>query len=129
MIRVVSKDKDLEQLLSDRVSMFDIHTDATVDVATLKASKGLTPAQTVEALALMGDSVDNVPGVPGIGPKTRRQAHPGIRLDRQPARQSRQGQGQDRENLEAAKDILSLSRKLVQLNATWKFPSAWTRRR
>ena len=69
-VRVVSKDKDLEQLLNDRVTMFDIHTDTTIDAAALKANKGITPAQVIDMLTLMGDSVDNVPGVEGVGPKT-----------------------------------------------------------
>ena len=69
-IRIISKDKDLEQLLGDRVTMFDIHTDKTIDVASLWTDKGITPAQVIDMLVLMGDTVDNVPGVEGIGPKT-----------------------------------------------------------
>src|SRR5947199_387961 len=72
-IRIVSKDKDLEQLLGERVAMFDIHTDTTLDVNWLKEAKGITPEQVVDVLALMGDTVDNVPGVEGIGPKTAAQ--------------------------------------------------------
>src|SRR5690606_9094466 len=66
-VRIVSRDKDLEQLLGERVTMYDIHKDEEIDVETLKATKGITPEQVVDVLALMGDSVDNVPGVPGIG--------------------------------------------------------------
>src|SRR3954454_6602145 len=51
-IRIVSKDKDLEQLLGDRVTMFDIHTDTTIDVAWLLENKGITPAQVIDVLAL-----------------------------------------------------------------------------
>lgn len=73
-LRIISKDKDLKQLLCDRpagsVELFDIHTDTVIDVAALKADLGLTPAQVIDMLALMGDTVDNVPGVPGVGPKT-----------------------------------------------------------
>lgn len=68
--RIVSKDKDLEQLLCDRVTMFDIHTDTTIDVKWLQENRGITPEQVVDVLALMGDNVDNIPGVEGIGPKT-----------------------------------------------------------
>ena len=69
-IRIVSKDKDLEQLICDRVSLFDIHTDTLIDAPALLANKGITPEQVIDVLALMGDNVDNVPGVEGIGPKT-----------------------------------------------------------
>jgi len=72
-IRIASKDKDLEQLLCDRVSMFDIQTDTLTDVAALLTHKGITPAQVVDVLTLMGDTVDNVPGVAGIGLKTAAQ--------------------------------------------------------
>jgi len=116
-IRIVSKDKDLEQLLGDRVSMFDIHTDTTIDVAGLKASKGVTPEQVVDLLALTGDTVDNVRGVEGIGPKTAAQllqefgSIDGIyaNLDKI--------QGKKRENLEKAKEYLPVSRQLVTLHA------------
>src|SRR6478609_9055195 len=47
-IRIVSKDKDLEQLLGDRVTLFDIHTDTTIDVAALWEGKGITPAQVID---------------------------------------------------------------------------------
>jgi len=69
-IFLVSRDKDLEQLLSDRVRLYDAHKDEVIGPAELKAQKGLAPEQVVDALALMGDVTDNVPGVPGIGPKT-----------------------------------------------------------
>ncbi|MFT3685655.1 MAG: 5'-3' exonuclease H3TH domain-containing protein [Phycisphaerales bacterium] len=73
-LRIISKDKDLKQLLDDRdqhrVELYDIHTDLVIDPAALMADTGLTPGQIVDMLALMGDTVDNVPGVPGVGPKT-----------------------------------------------------------
>ena len=72
-IRIASKDKDLEQLLCKRVSIFDIQTDTLTDEAALLAHKGITPAQVVDVLTLMGDTVDNVPGVAGIGMKTAAQ--------------------------------------------------------
>jgi DNA polymerase-1 len=114
-IRIVSKDKDLEQLLGDRVAMFDIHTDTTIDVPTLLANKGVTPEQVIDVLALTGDTVDNVPGVPGIGPKTAVQliqefgSIDGILANLDKIK------GKKRENLEAAAAHLPLSRALVTL--------------
>jgi len=70
-IRIVSKDKDLQQLLeSGRVELRDVHTAETIDENALMEKWGLTPVQVVDMLALAGDTVDNVPGVPGVGPKT-----------------------------------------------------------
>lgn len=73
-IRIISKDKDLKQLLRKHngagVELYDIHTDEVFTQETLKADTGLTPAQVIDMLALMGDNVDNVPGVEGVGPKT-----------------------------------------------------------
>jgi DNA polymerase-1 len=121
-VRIVSKDKDLEQLLGDRVTLFDVHTDTTVDVASLLANKGVTPAQVVDTLALMGDAVDNVPGVAGIGPKTAAQlisefgSLEGIlaHLD--------EIKGKRREALEQARAHLPLSRTLVTLKGDADFP-------
>ncbi len=69
-IRIVSKDKDLKQLLSDRVELFDIHNDEAITAQTLMAELGITPAQVKDLLVLMGDNADNVPGVVGVGEKT-----------------------------------------------------------
>jgi DNA polymerase-1 len=121
-IRLVSKDKDLEQLLGDRVTMFDIHTDTIIDVAWLKENKGITPEQVVDLLALTGDTVDNIPGVDGIGPKTAAQliqefgSMDGIlaHLD--------QIKGKRRENIEKARDRLPLNRHLVTLKRNAGIP-------
>ncbi len=66
----VSRDKDLDQLLSPSVSMYDPNKDELLTHDRLSAVKGWTPAQAIDAQTLIGDTVDNVPGVPGIGPKT-----------------------------------------------------------
>lgn len=67
---LVSRDKDLDQLLSEKVSLFDPVKNAVVDPLTLMAEKGFTPRQAVEVQTLAGDNVDNVPGVQGVGVKT-----------------------------------------------------------
>jgi len=69
-IYLVSKDKDLEQLLNDRVNLFDVSKSEVIDPDALLEKKGFTPEQAVEIQTLTGDSTDNIPGVPGIGPKT-----------------------------------------------------------
>jgi DNA polymerase-1 len=69
-IRIASRDKDLAQLVDERTRLYDIHTGETLGVEELFERKGVGPHQVVDILALMGDTSDNIPGVPGIGPKT-----------------------------------------------------------
>ena len=114
-VRLVSKDKDLEQLLSDRAALFDIHTDATLDVAGLAAAKGITPEQVIDYLALIGDSVDNVPGVEGIGPKTASQLLQQYGTIDGIYAHIEEIKGKRRENLEKARGHIELSRRLVTL--------------
>jgi len=69
-IYLVSRDKDLEQLITDRVRLLDTKNDRILDAAALQAEKGYSPEQVVDVQTLVGDSTDNVPGVLGIGIKT-----------------------------------------------------------
>lgn len=115
-VRLVSKDKDLQQLLEPgRVEMFDVHTDELIDADRLREIKGITPAQVVDMLTLMGDTVDNVPGVEGIGPKTAAQliAQWGT-LDELLAHAD-EIKGKRGEKLREAAPRLPLSRELVTL--------------
>ncbi|MBL8886302.1 MAG: DNA polymerase I, partial [Phycisphaerales bacterium] len=57
-------------LLAANVELFDVHTDLKIGVEELKADMGLDPSQIIDYLTLMGDTVDNVPGVEGVGEKT-----------------------------------------------------------
>jgi DNA polymerase-1 len=66
---IVSSDKDLMQLLGPSVSMLDPMKNTPIGLAEVEAKFGVTPDKVIEVQALIGDSVDNVPGVPGIGPK------------------------------------------------------------
>ncbi len=69
---IASADKDFMQLVSDRVGLLNPNdkTEAVWTQAQVREKTGVEPVQVVEWLSLMGDSVDNIPGVPGVGPKT-----------------------------------------------------------
>ena len=67
---IISGDKDLMQLIDDRVTMVDTMKEKTYDAEAVKEKFGVGPEKVVEILGLMGDTSDNIPGVPGIGPKT-----------------------------------------------------------
>jgi DNA polymerase I len=68
--RIVSGDKDCRQLITDRVAVYNIRKDEVFDAAALEREWGVRPDQVVDFQSLVGDKVDNVPGVPTIGPKT-----------------------------------------------------------
>lgn len=67
---VVSGDKDLLQLVSDNVTMWDPMSDTLMDTAFIEKKYGVRPDQLLDYFALTGDSADNIPGVRGVGPKT-----------------------------------------------------------
>ena len=67
---IVTGDKDCRQLITDRVAVYNIRKNQVFDAAALRQEWGVGPDQVVDFQALVGDKVDNVPGVPGIGPKT-----------------------------------------------------------
>lgn len=69
-IIIATSDKDMEQLLSPQVKIFNAKKGVMIDQETLFREKGIRPEQVVDVLSLSGDSSDNVPGVPGIGNKT-----------------------------------------------------------
>ena len=63
-------DKDLAQLVTENVTLLNTMTNELLDPSGVTAKFGLPPERIVEYLALMGDAADNIPGVPGVGPKT-----------------------------------------------------------
>ena len=63
-------DKDLAQLVNDKVTLINTMTDETLDIAGVENKFGVKPQRIVDYLALMGDKSDNIPGVPSVGPKT-----------------------------------------------------------
>ena len=114
-VSIISRDKDLEQLIGDRVTMLDLHNNRIIDERELWETKGIKPGQVVDVLTLMGDTSDNVPGVEKIGLKTAAQliqqygSIDGIfeNID--------EIKGKRRENLEKAQSQLPLSKQLVTL--------------
>ncbi len=69
-VLIVSGDKDLAQLVDEQVRMLDTMKNAVTDVAGVEQKFGVPPALIVDWLALVGDTSDNIPGVPGVGPVT-----------------------------------------------------------
>ncbi len=71
-IRVISSDKDLSQLVTEdgRVELYDLQRDHRLDADGVRAKFGVSPVQVPDYLALVGDAVDDLPGVPGYGRKS-----------------------------------------------------------
>jgi DNA polymerase-1 len=72
-VTIVSSDKDLMQLVNDCVTMYDTMKDRRIGPAEVCEKFGVPPEKVIDVQALIGDSTDNVPGVPGIGVKTAAQ--------------------------------------------------------
>ncbi len=69
-IVLVSGDKDLMQLVSERVTMLDTMKNQTIGIEDVRAKFGVEPSRVIDVQALMGDATDNIPGIPGVGHKT-----------------------------------------------------------
>lgn len=114
---IVSSDKDLMQLVTDCVTMYDTMKDRRLGVPEVIEKFGVPPDKVVEVQALAGDSVDNVPGVPGIGIKTAAQLiNEYGDLDTLLARASEIKQPKRREALIENAEKARISRQLVLLD-------------
>ena len=113
---IVSSDKDLMQLLNDHVAMFDPMKNKPLGLEQVRDKFGVTPDKVIEVQALIGDSVDNVPGVPGIGPKTAAQLIEEFG-DLESVLQNAESikQNKRRESLIEFAEQARISRKLVEL--------------
>ena len=69
-VKIVSSDKDLMQLITDKTKLFDAMKNKTISFEEVKEKFGVAPSKVLDILSLIGDSSDNIPGVKGIGPKT-----------------------------------------------------------
>ena len=115
---VASSDKDFMQLVSDRVGLFNPNdkVEKVWTAAEVVAKTGVRPEQVVDWLSLIGDAVDNIPGVPGVGSKTATQL-----LQKYDSIESLMGRlaevksESQRTNLQASADSLLRNRRLISL--------------
>jgi DNA polymerase I len=117
-VAIVTGDKDFFQLVGDGIRVFNPREEGTwYDSAGVKEKLGVTPDQVVDVLALMGDSIDNVKGVPGIGEKGAQALISTYgTLDQLLARASEVTQKKYREALVAHADLARASRELLRIH-------------
>ena len=122
-VTIVSSDKDLMQLIQPGVDMYDTMKNERRGADYVMGKFGVQPEQLGDVLALMGDSVDNVPGIPGIGPKTAAKLiteYGGLEAALEAAPSMKKSKMQ--ENLIAHADMARLSRRLVALHDAMDLP-------
>ncbi len=121
---LVSRDKDLEQLLGPFVAMYDPMNDETIDPDALAERKGYRPEQALEVQTLIGDTVDNIPGVKGVGPKTAVKL-----IEKYGTAQAVVAHADEQTpklagNLRAFAEQLPLTRRLIELRRDLELPTA-----
>lgn len=126
-VEIITGDKDLMQLVTPHITIFDTMKDKRIDEAGVIERFGVRADQVVDLLALMGDSSDNIPGVSGIGEKTAaeliqkfgslEQIYEKLDEIKQPKR---------RETLLKEKDMAFLSRELATIKCDMEIEYAWS---
>ncbi|GEO85365.1 MULTISPECIES: DNA polymerase I [Alphaproteobacteria] len=115
-VTIISSDKDLMQLVTPMVHMYDSMKDKQIGIPEVVERWGVPPEKMIDLQSLTGDSTDNIPGVPGIGPKTAAQLLQEFGdLDTLLARAGEIKQVKRRENIIANTELVRLSRQLVTL--------------
>ena len=112
---IVTKDKDLHQLVNDKVQIYDYQKDEVIDREKVYEKFGLYPESIPDMLALMGDTSDNIPGIAGIGPKTAKTLLDEYKNLDNIFENAENLKGKTKEKIIQGKDSAYLSRELVKL--------------
>src|SRR6266550_97020 len=118
---MVSSDKDLRQVVNDCTKMYDAYTNEVIDAARLEQKYGFNPREALEIQTLMGDNIDNIPGIPGVGDKTA------LKLIKQYGSADNvlahvgELKGKMKENFEKYADRIPVARQLVTLKTDVDF--------
>lgn len=119
---IVSSDKDLAQLVDERVKMFDSFRDRFLGPAEVEEKWGVKPEQMADLLALTGDSSDNIPGLSGVGPKTAAKLLSEHKNIERIYKNLQKLSPKLRDKFVQEKDTLELSKKLVSLKTDLELP-------
>lgn len=125
-VRIVSNDKDVRQLLGPQVRVFNVRKNTWLEEADLKADWGIRPDQVIDFQSLVGDSVDNVPGVPLVGPKKATALLEQFgSLDEVLANADKVTGDKLKSNLKEFAELARVSRTLVTLNQRLELHPDW----
>jgi DNA polymerase-1 len=120
---MVTGDKDFVQLVTDNAVIWDPMKEKTIDINTVRDDFGVEPYQMIDVMALSGDTSDNIPGVPGIGPKTALSLIKTFgTVERLYERVHTITKKKQYENLVQFKKQAFLSKELVKINIDVPFP-------
>jgi DNA polymerase-1 len=120
---MVTGDKDFVQLVTDNAVIWDPMKEKTIDIKTVRDDFGVEPYQMIDVMALSGDASDNVPGVPGIGPKTALSLIKTFgTVERLYERVHTITKKKQHENLVQYKEQAFMSKELVKINIDVPFP-------
>jgi DNA polymerase-1 len=114
-VRLLTKDKDIDQIISERIRTWDPGKGILRGPPELLAEKGIRPEQVIDYLCMIGDSADNVPGITGVGPKTAAKLLQEYGNLAAVLANSDKLKGKQRENVEAFKPKAPLTCQLIQL--------------
>ena len=117
---ISTMDKDMAQLVNKHITLINTMSDRTLDPKSVKEKFGVTPEQIIDYLALMGDTSDNIPGIPKVGPKTAATWLEKYGSLDNIIKHASDIAGKVGENLRAHLDDLTLSRKLVTIDCDVK---------
>ncbi|MDP7536234.1 MAG: DNA polymerase I [Methylococcales bacterium] len=115
-------DKDMAQLVNEQVSLVNTMMDKVMDVQGVVDKFGVLPEQIIDYLALMGDTVDNIPGIPKVGPKTAAKWLNEFQTLEQVMASAESIKGKVGENLRASLDQLPLSKTLTTIKCDLSLP-------
>ena len=128
-VLIASNDKDFAQLVNDRICLLrpSSEQEPICDIAGVVTRFGVRPDQIVDLLALIGDSVDNIPGVAGVGPKTAVELLTRFgNIETLLASADQIARPKIRDSVQTAADRIRLNRSLITLHADMPLTVTWT---
>jgi DNA polymerase-1 len=124
--RIVTSDKDVRQLLGPLVQIFNVRKNTFYDASSLELDWGVRPDQVIDFQSLVGDAVDNVPGIPLVGPKKASALLQQFGTLEEVLKNADKAPGAKlKENLKNFADQARTSRKLVELNTNLPIDVDW----